>query len=166
MIDVLKRLGIDIDKNLTINDIGSNFKFYILKSKDVIKTKMYVLKVSDAMTAGKVFGELENLGISNTSIDRVSYSGIDVLKNMMRVKAVENARAKAVSLTKPLNQNIGQAIFISDDDASTIVGALSGKAAGLVIRGYSTMARSEETPKINFEKIEVSANVNVNFILK
>lgn len=165
MINALIGLGIDIDKNLTVNDIGSNFKFYILKSKDVIKTKIYMLKVTDAVIAGKVFEELENLGISNTSIDKVSYSAIDALRNIMRIKAVEDSRAKASALVKPLGQNIGSAIFITDNDQPDITGQLSGKTAGLAIRGFSKELK-EDKAKIDFEKIEVSANVNVNFILK
>ena len=37
--------------------------------------------MSDAVTATKVFYELENLEISNTSIDKVDYSELEKVKN-------------------------------------------------------------------------------------
>src|SRR3954469_19975792 len=67
MVNALKALGLDTEKDLTTADMASNFKFYLLKSKDVIKTKLYMLKVSDAVTASKIFIKLEELGISNNS---------------------------------------------------------------------------------------------------
>jgi uncharacterized protein len=68
MYDALKALGIPVDNSLTTSDMASNFKFYFLKSKDVMKSKQYILKVGDAVTASKVFIELENLGVSNTQL--------------------------------------------------------------------------------------------------
>ncbi len=67
MYDALKTVGIDVDKNLTTSDMASNFKFYFLRNKDVMKSKQYILKVSDAITASKVFIELENLRILKPS---------------------------------------------------------------------------------------------------
>ncbi|RYE54063.1 MAG: hypothetical protein EOP48_13055, partial [Sphingobacteriales bacterium] len=51
MVAALKGLSLDTEKDLTTSDMTSNFKTYLLKSKDVIKTKIYTLKVTDAVTA-------------------------------------------------------------------------------------------------------------------
>lgn len=167
MYNAFKALGIDVDKNLTTSDMASNFKFYFLRGKDVIKSKQYILKVSDAVTASKVFIELENLDISNTSIDRVNHSDLENIKNKMRSKAVENARTRAIALTKPLNQIIGPAIYIADNETYNTSDQLSGKLAGVVVTAYGFNKRSErELPRIEFEKIKVLANINVKFILK
>jgi hypothetical protein len=167
MYDALKETGIDVDKSLATSDMASNFKFYFLRSKDVIKTKQYVLKVGDVATASKVFIELENLGISNTSIDRVAYSELESIKNQMRSKAVENAKARAVALTKPLNQNIGAAIHISDLEVSNMGQQFRGQLDEVVVVGYGTRKKQGvELPKIEFEKINVVTNLNVKFILK
>ena len=60
------------------------------------------------------FYETGRFGISNTSIDRVDYSDLENLKKIKRAKAVENAKAKAIALTKPINQSVGSAIHITD----------------------------------------------------
>src|SRR5688572_6769698 len=70
MVNALKNLGIPVEKDLTTSDMVSNFRTYLFKGKEVLKSKQYILKVRDAGTASKVFISLEDLEISNTSIDR------------------------------------------------------------------------------------------------
>lgn len=167
MYDALKSLGIDVDKNLTTSDMSSNFKFYFLKSKDVMKSKQYILKVDDAVIASKVFIELESLGISNTSIDRVDHSDLENIKNQMRSKAVENAKARAIALTKSLNQTVGPAIYIADNEVYNMTSQLNSNLQEVVVIGYGVKKKGGvESPKIEFEKIKVKANINVKFILK
>lgn len=167
MIEGLNFLGINTENNLTTFDFGSNYRFYLLKQKDILKTKQYILKVSDAVITSKVFMMLEDLEISNTSIDRVDHSDIEAIKNVTRIKAIENAKQKAVALSKPLNQTIGQAIYITDNEGiATLGNQLSGKATGVVVMGYKKGNLLREPPKISFEKIKVSTTVSVKFILK
>ncbi len=167
MVNALKNLGIPIEKDLITSDMVSNFRTYLLKSKDVLKSKQYILKVRDEGTASKVFISLEKLEISNTSIDRVDHSNLEGIKNIMRTKAVENARARAVALTGPLKQTIGPAIHIVDNEAYNVSQQLQGRVAGVVVTGYSNQGKlKEESPKIEFEKINVITNINVKFTLK
>ena len=58
----LKGLGIDIDKQLTIKDLASNYKKYFLRSKEVLKSKQYSLLVYDGLTAGKVMAAFGRIG--------------------------------------------------------------------------------------------------------
>lgn len=167
MVDSLKGMGLDTEKHLTTSDMTSNFKTYLLKSKDVIKTKIYTLKVTDAVTASKVFMKLEEIGISNTLIERVDHSDLNNLKNKMRAKAILDAKDRAIALTKPLNQTVGFAINIIDTD-NNISQQLQGRMAGIQIRGISTIQNNGymDLPKIEFEKIKVTAGINAKFILK
>jgi uncharacterized protein YggE len=164
MVAALKTLGINTEKDLTLNDMASNFRYHLFKGKDVLKTKQYLLKVANAVTAGKVFMELEKLNISNATIDRVDHSDLENIRNIMRTKAVVNARARALALTKPLNQTVGAAINITDDEAPRAVRDLTGSVAGVVVMGYGKMQSA--APQIDFEKIKVATNVNVKFVLK
>ncbi len=163
IVNTLKSLGIDTEKDLTTNDISSNFKFYFLKSKDVLKTKQYILKVKDAVTASKVFIGLEDIAVSNTSIDRVDHSDLENIKNIMRSRAIENAKSRATALTKPLNQVVGAAIHITDNE-NFYVNRMQQQDIGIA---YSIANKNaEELPKIEFEKIRIVSNINAKFILK
>lgn len=167
MIAAFKELGINTESDLTTSDMLSSYRFYILKQKDIFKTKEYILKVSTAATASKVFVQLEDLGISNASIDRVDHTDLENIKNICRTKAIINAREKAIALTKPISQTVGNAIQITDNETN-FENQLQGKAAGLVIRGYGTLkeVKKDDMPKIEFEKIKVSSTISAKFILK
>ncbi|GAC1383536.1 MAG: hypothetical protein NVSMB45_11060 [Ginsengibacter sp.] len=163
MVASLRSLGIDIEKDLTTEDISSNFKNYFLKGKEVLKSKQYMLKVKDAVTATNVFIKLEQIGIANSEIDHVDHSDIEMIRNMMRSRAILNAKVRALALTKPLGQTLGAAIHILD------VENYNGYQASnnLRIRGISAKVTEQpELQKIDFEKIKVSTNVNAIFILK
>lgn len=166
MVNSLRSLGLNTDKDLTTIDMASNYKYYFLKSRDVIKTKSYTIKVTEAVMATKVFITLEELGISNAYIDRVNHSDLANLKNAMRTKAIIDARERALALTKPLNQNIGSAIHIVD--AENYGSQLEGITAGIRIRGNSSMNENYvgDLPKIDFEKIKITANINATFVLR
>ncbi|AYD46291.1 DUF541 domain-containing protein [Arachidicoccus soli] len=161
MIAAFQAMHINVEKDLSTSDMISDFKNRFLRSKDVVKTKTYQLKVGDAMTAGKVFATLEDLGIANSSISKVDYSNMDLLKNLCRVKAIESAKNTAEMLVKPLNQKVGKAIQIIDANSTPIYNPQ--------VRMYS-MAKvagaADETPNIDFEKIKVQVNENVKFILE
>ncbi len=125
------------------------------------------MKVTEAQTASKVFMALEDLGISNTSIDHVDHTGLEKISNICRTRAIENAKAKAISLTKPLMQTVGSAIHITDIEQN-ISNQLQGRLAGVSIRGYSSLNEKQkyEAPKIEFEKIKAQSTISVKFILK
>ena len=166
MVLSLQSLEIDVEKNLKISDILSNYRTHLLKKKDIILTKEYILKVKNAETASKVFILLEDLDISNTSVYKLDYSEIANIKNLCRTKAVIDAHKKAIALTSPLSQSIGNAIFISDLDIIPM-NPFEGVVAGINVQNYRPREASKvEVPKIEFEKIKVSSDVRVTFVLK
>lgn len=156
-------LGIDTKKQLTLSDVTSNFKKYFLKGTDVLKNKAYTLLVYDAETAGKVIAGLESIEISNVHLNKTEYSKIEQLKIELKLKAVLKAKKQAESMLKPLNQNIGKALYISDLN-SNITNALQGRVAGIQIRGYSSYKAEEYKPiDIEFEKIKIESAVTIKF---
>lgn len=166
MITTFQKLKINTEFDLTTSDILSSYKFYLLRQKNIFKTKEYILKVRTADEASAVFIQLEDLGISNTSIFKVDYSDIENLKNLCKIKAIENSHKEAIALTKPLLQSVGNAIYITDNETN-IDNQLQGSVYGLQIRGYSTIDKAKyEAPRIEFEKIKVSASISVKYILK
>jgi hypothetical protein len=163
----LKGLGIDTKEDLTLNDLASNFKKYFLKSQDVLKSKVYSLKVGDAITAGKVILALEKIEISNVLLDRTEFSRIEQLKLELKSKAIAKARKQAEYMTSPLNQKVGAAIHIADQSDNYPGGMLQGQSSGIMIRGYSAAKEAEFKPAdIEFEKIKVESNVFVKFKLE
>ena len=164
MLTALKTLNIDIEKDLTASDMMSNFKYYILKNRDVIKTKTYSLKVKDATTASQVFIKLEENEISNSYIERVDHTDIENLKNAMRTKAISDAKTRAIALTKSIGQTVGLAIHIVD--VANNNEQLQGRARATSKLDLMYKKSKDDLPKIEFEKIKIESNINVKFVLK
>lgn len=162
--DKLTSLGIDLSKQLFLNDLSSNFKKYFLKSQDVLKIKTYSLLVYDAKIAGKVIVALESENISNVFLEKTEYSKLEQVKLELKSRAISKAENNAKSMTAPLGQKLGKAIFISDlkNDGNF----LQGKVAGLQIRGIRSLNESNYEPiDIEFQKIKIEAEVSVKFLL-
>ena len=163
----LKSLGIITEKQLTLNDLTSNYKKYFLKQQEILKTKSYSLVVYDAKTASKVIAALEEEEISNVSLEKTEYSKTEQLLLLLKGKAIVKAKNTAVALTKPLNQKVGNTIYISDSNSS-VSNMLSGRVPGVQIRGFANMnAESDYDPiDVAFDKIKIETQINVNFKLE
>ena len=74
MLKTLESLGLDIEKQVTVSDLSSNFKFYFLKRTDVFKNKFFSVETKSAYEAGQVVSLLAKEGISNIELERLEYS--------------------------------------------------------------------------------------------
>ena len=168
MIEKLKEIGIDVSEDLVIKDFVSNFRNYWILKTDILLTKEYQLLVHDANTTGKVFIELEKLGISNISIDRLDHDEIDKFRQEVKIEAVKSAKEEANLLTNAIGQETGRALHIYEQPNNiNMTGALQGQLAGLFIRGYAGIYGSRDPdPVIEFEKIKLVYGITVRFELK
>lgn len=166
MNEKLKSLGIATEKQLTLNDLSSNYKKYFLKQQDIQKSKNYTLIVYNAKTAGKVIIRLEEIEISNVTLEKTEYSKAEEMILTLKSKAILKAKNQAIAMTKPLNQKVGNAIYISD--YNNISNMLSGRVAGLQIRGMATLKDKDsfEPIDIEFEKIKIETEVKATFKLE
>ena len=164
---VLKSIGIDIKKDLSLLDFSSDFKKYFLSSQKVQKIKMFSLLVRDAKTVGRVLVGLEKAKISNVTIEKAEYSKAEELILSLKSKAILKAKKNAESVSKPLGQEVGKAIFISD--FNSVTNAMQGKAAGVVLTGTSRIYanRAKETNFVSdFKKLKFLVRLNVKFKLE
>ncbi len=160
MANSLRNLGIDLEKQLVIKDLSSNFKKYFLRQKDVLKSKQYALLVHSGKKAGEVLMALEKLGIANTYLEKTEYSKMDDLELELKSKAVAKAKKKADALTAPLGQKVGTAIHILD--TSTPYYPRYNQAPRMEMKTMAMDAAAQPLD-IDFEKIKVETSVNVKF---
>jgi len=167
MISKLKEIGIDINKDLLIKDISSNFKYYLLTKNEILLAKEYQLLVRDGKTASKVFIELENIGISNVTIDRLDNSNIRKYRKEVKIDAITAAKEKAESLATAIGQNTGRAIYIQE-----LEGVAPNVSNRIIIRGANSLSNSSlygsraPEPEIDFEKIRLEYSIICRFELK
>lgn len=159
MIAVLEKLGVDVHKDLLIKDLSSDFKSYFLK-RDLIQTeKEYQLCVRDAGLIGRLLVELEKKGISNISLDRIDHSGLEKFRREVKINAVKAAKEKAEAFAGAVGQQAGRALYISETGYYPVRSVV----ANVRIKGAEAI---EDTPVLDFEKIQLKYSVLVRFELK
>lgn len=156
----LSASNIDLKKQLSLFNFGSDFSKYFLRKKDVSKTKTYKLLVYNAQEVSDVLLKLEKIKISNVSFLKAEYSKRDELMLKLKQKAVLKARNEAKNLAKPLNQEVGKAIFISDANSF-----LTLNYDNYGTNEVGLLSNSRTRIEAQFRKIKIIASVKVRFQL-
>ena len=163
MVRELKALGIDVEKQLSVSDMASNFRHYWIKNSTIRTSKEYQLKLGTADMAGKVFQRLEAIGISNLSIIRTDHSQIEQLKMEVKKNAVKNAKDKAQEMASAIGQSVGAALNIVEYNNSPVRYNLAMKSRAMVAMDEAVL--EEDAPQLEFEKIELNYSVMARFDL-
>lgn len=165
MFKKLEEIGIDLSKDLVVKDISSNFKFYFLSKNDILLTKEYQVLIRDGKTAGRIFLDLEKIGISNISIEKLDHSQIEDFRKETKISAIKAAREKAELLTQAIDQEIGRAIYVKE--LNNVVGHAPSMANNITIRGASSIYGSKSSDlEVDFEKISLEYSILCRFELK
>lgn len=165
----LKSIGINVDENLSVLDFYGAYTNLFLKKDEVFKQKQFELVISNVNELDRVFKLLGVLEISDARINRVDHSDIEKLKRESKISALKNAKEKAENYAVAINQTAGKALHISESstDDHGIHHTLSGKASGVIIRGYGShnFKNNQIEDKIVFKKIKIKAEVSAKFEL-
>jgi len=70
----LKTLGIDLNKDLQIQDISSSLKEYMLKKDQILSSKKFILKLKGTDQLLKLYKSTEELGVPDVTIIRTEVS--------------------------------------------------------------------------------------------
>jgi len=168
MINTLKSLKIDLDKNFSILDFNGYYKRKFLANDAVTKTKHYQLIVNDGETLGKVYQSLDSIDISNISITKTSHSDIEKIRRETKIKALKVAKEKATDYAKAINQTLGKALFIKETQNNVNTNFYNnnlGMLNEVVVRGYSSEYDKNKIQDLNFKAITVTATVLAKFVL-
>lgn len=167
MIRTLQELKIDVEKNLTVKDMNSDLKKYFLKKNNILATKSYVLKVSTADQAAAVFDALNNIQISDVTLEKTAISPEleKQVKDELLVSAAQKAKENASILAQAVGSKAGKAIYIQN-----YYNFAQPYAANFSTRNMkaSTMADGvtyESIPSLEISKSTVSVNVLCRFMI-
>ena len=158
----LKDLGIDTQKDLTLLNYDSKFKNYLLKRQDIMKAKQYSLLVHDAMMANAVLQSLENVGISNVSIERTAYAKAGELLLSLKIIAIKKSRIAGQKMLESLNQKLGKAIHVSDYQ-NAIYNQLQGRVQGVML---SEVVTRQKPIDVEIQKINFQSSVSVKYVIE
>lgn len=165
MIAALKKAGVDIEKQLKVANLSSEF----FKKRSSVAQAKYQLQLGSAAEVAKVWQALDALNISNVSILKVTHSKLDEFKNEVRVAAIRNARENARTLATAIGQQIGKCFFIYDSNNDIMPRYYNNRA--VMMRSLAADAAGietavEEDESLEFKTIKLEYSVQANFVLE
>lgn len=162
MFSALKKCGIDIEKQLSVQGMSSEF----YRKRGSLAATQYELKVGSADEARKVFEALDKVGVVNVNITRATCSTLEEYRAQARQAAMRNAQMRASQLAEAVGQSIGACYEINDyssDVEYSTRGRLMMKNA--VAMDAQGMVEEAVEPEVDFEQIVINYNLSAKFYL-
>ena len=159
MVNALKKIGINTEKNLTMEDMSSSY----YKRGNALSKASYQLLLTSSEQVVKVYDTLAVLNISDVNITRVSHTDIEQFKSKCRKEAMINAKTVASELAEAVGQTIGACIYIYDSNRGVTPTYYNDR---IVMRSMAKVANEEsviEEEPIEFKKIKLNYSVNAKF---
>jgi len=156
LLTALRRMGINIDKDVQVSAMGSAYENYLLRANRSPASKSYLVKVTSAAQLNELFTIIDPLNVSNARVTKVSHSDLNEIYNELRFEAMQNAREIATVLALAVDQQVGPAISISDYSNTTMEFAANDGSL-MMVRSAGMMA-----PDFNVEYKEIRLNYSVN----
>lgn len=161
MIAALKRQGVDIEKQLKVANLSSEF----FKKNTSVASAKYQLQLGSTAEVSKAWQALDALGISNVSILRVSHSKIEELKREVRLDAMRNAQQSAREMAEAVGQTIGKCFYIYDTNSNVMPLYYDNAVVMRSAKATTAGAVAEEEP-LDFKTIRLEYSVQAKFVLE
>jgi uncharacterized protein len=165
----LKNLGVDLS-NLTLNTADADFRKIKTIKKDLIISKSYTLKISNADLIGKVYEKLDIINVADAYISKFNHSKILEFAKENRVKAVKAAKDKAEYLLAAVGQQLGGALEIREvkNEIENTPNYYFRNSMSNVAQSYGGSERFlDDAPEnISFKKIKIKSTFLVKYEIK
>lgn len=164
MVSELKRLGVDVEKQLKMANLSSEF----FRKKSSVAQAKYQLKLNSAIEVAKVWQALDALNISNVSIQKVTHSKLAQFKSEIRVEAIRNARENARTLAEAIDQQIGPCFYIYDANSDVLPRYYDNSVMvrSMMMKDAVGIEEVVEEEVVEFKNIKIEYNVQTKFVLE
>lgn len=163
MVAVLKKLGVKPAEQLKMLDLTSSY----FKRGNALAKAQYELKLTSAVEVARVWRALDELGISQVTVQKVSHTDIETFKKEVRADAMRAARDNAQALAEAIDQKAGKCFWIADysSPVKTTFAVANMKARGVMEESASFDAMVEEEG-LEFQTINLQHRVQAKFVLE
>lgn len=155
---------------------GSNNNYWYWKRRkkdpDMYAGISYQVKFKESKKMDQLIDVLDDEATTNFQIVKASHSKIQEFRKQLKIQAIKAAREKGIYLTEAVDENLGQAVTITEPDESNMANLLENN---LRISQYSNAAYSfirdggkmaDNTTPVDFKKIKLRYEVQIVFALK
>lgn len=162
MVAVLRKLGVDVEKQLKMANLSSEF----FKKNTSVAMAKYQLQLGSSGEVAKVWQALDDLGISNISILKVTHSQLDKYKQEVRLEAMRNARECAQEMAGAIGQTIGKCFYIYDSNSNVLPVMYDNAVLMRSAKAAADAESAAEEDPLEFKTIKLEYGVQAKFVLE
>ena len=162
MVAVLRKLGVDVEKQLKMANLSSEF----FKKNSSVAMAKYQLQLGSSGEVAKVWQALDDLGISNISILKVTHSQLDKYKQEVRLEAMRNARESAQEMAGAIGQTIGKCFYIYDSNSNVLPVMYDNAVLMRSAKAAADAESAAEEDPLEFKTIKLEYGVQAKFVLE
>lgn len=152
-------------ENFTINNISSyNYALEKKRNPDFLARKQYRIKVTDLTKLNQIISSVDPKGIEYTNIESYDYSGIELLKKTLKIKALQAAKDKASYLAEAVGEKVGSALEIQEINNEYYPQPIY--RANVMMKSDAMAPEAAPMPDIDFKKIKLNYQMRAVFELK
>ena len=149
--------------------MSSDLKKYFLRKNNILASKSYVLKLSTADQVAAVFDALNNIGISDVSLQKIGVSPEleQQVKNELMVEAMKRAKNNAQTLLGAIGNQVGETLYVNYYESSQSYGSrLMVRNTKAMAVADGVMVEEESIPSLEVSKVTMNVNVSCKFAIK
>lgn len=162
MVAVLRKLGVDVEKQLKMANLSSEF----FKKNTSVAMAKYQLQLGASGEVAKVWQALDDLGISNISILKVTHSQLDKYKQEVRLEAMRNAQKSAQEMAGAIGQTIGKCFYIYDSNSNVLPVMYDNAVLMRSAKAAADAESAAEEDPLEFKTIKLEYGVQAKFVLE
>ena len=162
MVAVLRKLGVDVEKQLKMANLSSEF----FKKNTSVAMAKYQLQLGSSGEVAKVWQALDDLGIWNISILKVTHSQLDKYKQEVRLEAMRNARESAQEMAGAIGQTIGKCFYIYDSNSNVLPVMYDNAVLMRSAKAAADAESAAEEDPLEFKTIKLEYGVQAKFVLE
>ena len=163
MLAALKKLGIKVGEKLKMMDLTSNY----FKRGNALAKAQYELKLASAAEVAAVWRTLDELGISQVTVQKVSHTDLEQFKAETRAEAMRAARDNARALAEAIDQQAGKCFWIYDQQSPVrTVYATANLKARNVAEDTLSFEEAVAAEGLEFQTIKRQHRVQTKFVLE
>lgn len=162
MVAVLRKLGVDVEKQLKMANLSSEF----FKKNTSVAMAKYQLQLGSSGEVAKVWQALDDLGVSNISILKVTHSQLDKYKQEVRLEAMRNAQKSAQEMAGAIGQTIGKCFYIYDSNSNVLPVMYDNAVLMRSAKAAADAESAAEEDPLEFKTIKLEYGVQAKFVLE
>jgi|AntRauTorckE6833_2_1112554.scaffolds.fasta_scaffold35311_2 uncharacterized protein YggE len=166
LVNSVEKAGI-AKEDLTVENVyGYNHSWNKkTENQDFMARKQFQLKLSDAKKLNTILAKIDPKAIEYARVSQYTHSRLQELNQELQVEAVKNAKKKAEALLKPLDENVGKVLEISENQQNFQPIYYKSYQNNRMMSSTADESASMDSD-LDFKNIKLKAEIHIVFLIQ